>query len=103
MCADIGGAGGIGRGSSVTYNPITPISCDCAKKLIKDCILSNLPYIGCALDIPKCLLNKIPAVAAANQVAGCVSALDDLANSCPVGGSLYVIISFIVALNQTVI
>ena len=67
-----------------TYNPVTPLTCDCAKKLIKDCIRSNLPGIGCATDIPKCLLDKIPAVAGANTVAGCGSALGSLADSCHV-------------------
>ena len=33
---DIGGASGSASGSVTTYNPVSPMTCDCAKKLIKD-------------------------------------------------------------------
>ncbi|KAL3847722.1 hypothetical protein ACJMK2_018618 [Sinanodonta woodiana] len=46
-----GGGGSSGSGSSVSYNPVTPLSCDCAKTLITSCAIQYLPYIGCALDV----------------------------------------------------
>ena len=48
---DIGGGGGSGSGSAVTYNPVTPLSCDCAKTLIKSCALAFHPVAGCAIAV----------------------------------------------------
>ena len=50
MFADVGG-GASGSGSSVTYNPVTPLSCDCAKTLIKSCALAFHPVAGCAMAV----------------------------------------------------
>ena len=46
-----GGGGGSGSGSAVTYNPVTPLSCDCAKTLIKSCALAFHPVAGCAIAV----------------------------------------------------
>ena len=49
---DVGGnRDGSGSGSSLTYNPVTPLSCDCAKTLIKSCALAFHPVAGCALAV----------------------------------------------------
>ena len=37
--------------SSVAYNPVTPLSCDCAKTLIKSCALAYHPIAGCAIGV----------------------------------------------------
>ncbi|KAJ8311800.1 hypothetical protein KUTeg_010655 [Tegillarca granosa] len=44
----IGGTSATGSGSAVSYNPVTPMSCDCAKTLIQTCTLSFHPIVGCA-------------------------------------------------------
>ena len=46
-----GGGGGSGSGSAVTYNPVTPLSCDCAKTLIKSCALAFHPVAGCGIAV----------------------------------------------------
>ncbi|KAL3847724.1 hypothetical protein ACJMK2_018620 [Sinanodonta woodiana] len=46
-----GGGGSSGSGSSVSYNPVTPLSCDCAKTLIKSCALAYHPIVGCAYAV----------------------------------------------------
>ncbi|KAH3711732.1 hypothetical protein DPMN_071405 [Dreissena polymorpha] len=40
-----------GSGSSVDYSPTTPLSCDCAKTLIKSCALVYNPIIGCSYAV----------------------------------------------------
>lgn len=35
----------------MTYNPTTPLSCDCAKTLIKSCALAYHPVVGCAYAV----------------------------------------------------
>ncbi|XP_052092546.1 uncharacterized protein LOC127729013 [Mytilus californianus] len=46
-----GGYSGTGSGSSITYNPVTPLSCDCAATLIKSCALGFHPIAGCGLAL----------------------------------------------------
>ncbi|XP_076092310.1 uncharacterized protein LOC143063814 [Mytilus galloprovincialis] len=46
-----GGNSGTGSGSSITYNPVTPLSCDCAATLIKSCALGFNPIAGCGLAL----------------------------------------------------
>ncbi|KAH3832132.1 hypothetical protein DPMN_105409 [Dreissena polymorpha] len=46
-----GGGANTGSGSSVEYSPTTPLSCDCAKTLIKSCALAYHPIIGCSYAI----------------------------------------------------
>ena len=48
----------LGSGSSISYYPVTPLSCDCAKTLIKSCALAYHPIAGCALattDLGTCV------------------------------------------------
>ncbi|WAR18316.1 WIF1-like protein [Mya arenaria] len=34
----------------ITYNPVTPLPCDCMKTLVKSCLLAFIPGVGCALS-----------------------------------------------------
>lgn len=45
------GGSGTGSGSSIAYNPVTPLSCDCAATLIKSCALGFNPIAGCGLAL----------------------------------------------------
>ena len=37
--------------SSVAYNPVTPLSCNCAKTLIKSCIFAFKAKAGCLIGV----------------------------------------------------
>ena len=40
-----------GSGVSVVYNTVTPMSCDCLKTLVKSCLLSFHPILGCGIAV----------------------------------------------------
>ena len=42
----------------MSYNPVTPLSCDCGKTLMKSCALAYHPVAGCAIatvDLGTCV------------------------------------------------
>ncbi|WAR18704.1 TEuncharacterized [Mya arenaria] len=84
---DSGGSSGTGSGSAVSYNPTTPLSCNCAKTLIKSCALAFHPIAGCALAISDLasadsILDGI--VPAFDTTMACVSPF-----ICPLCGPIY--------------
>ncbi|WAR19895.1 hypothetical protein MAR_001733 [Mya arenaria] len=74
---DTGGSSRTGRGSAVSYNPTTPLSCNCAKTLIKSCALAFHPILGCGLAISD--------LASADSILGGMLAALDTAMACVFG------------------
>ena len=64
------------RAYKMTYNPVTPLSCDCAKTLVKSYALAFKPIAGCVVAITG-LEFKTMVESCANALfpkAGCVLA-----------------------------
>ncbi|XP_046548308.1 uncharacterized protein LOC124258286 [Haliotis rubra] len=69
-----GGGGSSPSSSVVVYNPVTPLTCNCAGTLIKTCALGFHPIAGCAV--------AVTGFAGASGFWGFAKAIFDFATAC---------------------
>ncbi|CAG2246399.1 unnamed protein product [Mytilus edulis] len=62
-------------GTSITYNPVTPLSCDCAATLIKSCALGFNPIAGCSLALSSLATSFSDENTGGSAVIGTLNAL----------------------------